>query len=278
MSVLLAGLATAAASAQAFGGIANSVMQWQQNHWQRNMQDTAWDREDNSIQRRVADLKAAGLSPVLAAGQGASSSNPINIMAPQIDTNSFGNANRTIGEVAQLNLSLLQQKAQIEQTNAQTSAIKQQQDKTAMEMAFMASNNPLQLDLTRANLDFNRAINPQNVRKAILENQSLGIANANSLLDNKLKTIGISQAKQDFLLSQIKEVSENLHLTQQQQEIAAKQIAIDLATNELDNARWDTNWYHKSNLPRGFNLGQLGGPIMAGLSGLDAIENYLKRR
>ena len=68
------------------GAIANFGLGINQNIWQRKMQEEAWDREDNAIQRRVADLKAAGLSPVLAAGNAASSTNPISIMAPQIDT------------------------------------------------------------------------------------------------------------------------------------------------------------------------------------------------
>ena len=44
--------------------------------WQREAQGITWSREDNAVQRRVADLKAAGLSPVLAAGSAASSSAP----------------------------------------------------------------------------------------------------------------------------------------------------------------------------------------------------------
>ena len=51
--------------------------------WQKQAQEKTWEREDNAIQRRVADMKAAGINPLLAAGNPAQASSPIQVGVPQ---------------------------------------------------------------------------------------------------------------------------------------------------------------------------------------------------
>jgi len=64
-------------------GVLNYNQQKANLRYQKSIQQQAWEREDNATQRRVADLKAAGLSPTLAAGSAAQASAPISTHAPQ---------------------------------------------------------------------------------------------------------------------------------------------------------------------------------------------------
>ena len=143
----------------------------------------------------------------------------------------------------------------------------------------MTSNNPLQLDLTKTELDYRRALNPENIQRAVLENQGLGFANANALLDQKLKTIGIDQATQNLVNSKIDEQAKTLGLTEQQKTIAAKQVAIDLAQNQLDNRVWDTNFYHKVGVPIDFQYGPVSKEAV-GVAGVfsEALKKFIQRR
>lgn len=97
-------------------------------NYQRRLQQTIFEREDNAVQRRVADLKAAGLSPVLAAGQSANAgqtikTEPANLARENDMLESLKNLyNQDKQVAAQVNIS----KAEVKNIEADTDLKKQQ--------------------------------------------------------------------------------------------------------------------------------------------------------
>lgn len=83
--LVAAGIAGAAVLGKLAGDAFNYHNQSKNLDWQKSMQRTTWQREDNAVQRRANDLKNAGLSQTLAAGNAAQTSAPVRTTAPQTD-------------------------------------------------------------------------------------------------------------------------------------------------------------------------------------------------
>lgn len=131
-AALSIGTALADTGSQWFWNNKNFGLQGRTYDYNKDLQAYMISREDNSVQRRVADLKAAGLSPVLAAGQGAGT-------GPVIQTNTPQGVATTVGDKAGMLMSLLRMEADISKTYAENQLIDLQKSKVPYEIANLLS-------------------------------------------------------------------------------------------------------------------------------------------
>lgn len=101
-----------------FNNERNIDMQRENLAYQRDLQQQIFNREDTAVQRRVKDLKAAGMNPLLAAGGAASSGAAVQTTAPHSDNPDFN----FMGNM----LALKRQSTDISMTKAQQELVNEQ--------------------------------------------------------------------------------------------------------------------------------------------------------
>lgn len=162
----------------------NLNLQRENLEYQKWLNSEQWKRDDNAVQRRVSDLKEAGLSPVLAAGQAASSSSPISTSAPQRDS-SFTKGYSDIGNkisagvndgistamnVASSMATIEKQMADISKTRAEEDNIALQNKRAAIGLSLDTQMLPHQLRLAAANAAYKEGqINLNELQRIVQE-------------------------------------------------------------------------------------------------------------
>lgn len=129
-SIVQGGAAIGSATMTAQQNRENLRLQKQQFKYQKKLQGQLFAREDNAVQRRAADLKAAGFNRVLAAGSGANAGPVVSTTAPQggppPDLSGIGSV---MSDAALMYMTMTKQKADISKTAAEIDLIEQQEKK-----------------------------------------------------------------------------------------------------------------------------------------------------
>lgn len=222
-------------------GIANYRDQRSNYDRMHQLQLQAWQREDTAVQRRVADLRAAGLSPTLAAGSAAAAAPPVQQHAPQRDIHPM-EALQAISTMAHQDMDIRRGEAQISLSQAEERAIELQNLRGIFDMLWEQSFNELNYRKLSTGVDYDERTLEERIRAITQENELRDKEAVQADLDRQISELNIRHQEIENIINWMRVEEKSQDLSMNDLEIAAKTIVVD-------QARADREFLLRTGLP-----------------------------
>lgn len=232
------GLANAGATLAVGGG--NLISDIIFNKQRKELQEKIFQREDTAVQRRAADLEAAGLSKTLAAGGSAQAGPVVSMNAPKWEGENPANSFIT-GKMQAMQLQTVD--AQNKLLMYQADKAKADADKQNLENDVFRQTMQGDIGAKNANADVAMRSAANKLSLLSLEETQQALKNANLNLDLTLKEQQIKENEMNAAILNVKRVfEEQFGMERMKAELAAKQLA-----NEI--TKYNKDWYQTLKLP-----------------------------
>lgn len=193
------------------GGIGNAINNHKNLEYQKQLQERIFQREDNAVQRRAADMQKAGLSKTLAAGGGAQAGAVVKTEAPQIHgLDSLGDGiSGAVNSYYQIKQAQEQNKLlskQVEQTDEHIENLRQQNENMKIDsVTKMLENSKLAWDLYLSRKFGMKTTDQLNLPTYLMRSLLPSTEGWNTFSENRRKTLERERQEYERYMNQLNE-------------------------------------------------------------------------